>query len=77
MKIYFVSRIDRIDYDEYDGFVVRANSKEEALELCKKETKGWAHYDEQSGYFHELNTEIEEVEMSGGARVILGSFNAG
>jgi hypothetical protein len=33
MKIYLVERNDKIDWDEYDSWVIRANNEEEAKEI--------------------------------------------
>ena len=34
MKLYLIERQDRVDWDEFAGFVVRAENEEQALELC-------------------------------------------
>lgn len=31
MKLYLISRTDRVDYDEHDSFVVAANNEESAF----------------------------------------------
>jgi len=67
MKIYLVKRKDLWDYDEYDAFVVRAESKERAQILCQ----------EQYHIFNEDNVDIKEVSNGRTEEIILGSFNAG
>jgi len=74
--IYLVQMlIDYQDWDQYDAFVVKANSKEEALKFCEDKTikeKGW-----QDSIFHKENTttrEITENELDG---IILGSYVTG
>ena len=34
MKLYLVTRTDEADWDEHDGFVVRAANEENALKLA-------------------------------------------
>lgn len=64
MNIYLVSRTDRVDYDEYDAFVVLAQDEREALSIAKKL---------QHGTF-----EVKAVDLNDPIpHVILGSFNAG
>ena len=70
MKLYLVERTDKIDYDEYDSYVVRANNVEDALKLCQnKEFKDEC--------FRIDNTEITEILLEGKEEIIIGSFNAG
>ena len=66
MKIYFVGRTDKIDYDEYDSFIVRAENKKDALQLLTNKEG-----------FKEATTEIKEINIEGKSDIILGSFNAG
>jgi urease accessory protein UreE len=66
MKIYLVERQDRVGWDEYDSFVVRAENEEDALiqcdyTLCSKEN----------------GTTVTEIKAKGEKGRILGSFNAG
>lgn len=65
MKLYLVKRTDRVDYDEYDSFVVRAEDEESAYKVCD--------------YYHcdKKHATVTEVNTSGEAMIILGSFNAG
>lgn len=66
--VYVVRRnVDRVDYDEYDAFVVIAGSPEEALNMCINENH----------YFTEHDVTVEEVSQDFTPRIILGSFNAG
>lgn len=67
MGIYVVKRLDRIGYDEYTGFVVRANSSEHARAICK-------NYSED---FRDNNTVVKDVLPYGETEVILSSFRAG
>ncbi len=69
--IYSVRRIDDVGYDEYKGFVVRAKSEAEALEICRE----YCQLDRDT--FREDNTEINEVLSKGKSGVILDSFLAG
>lgn len=76
MNIYLVSRTDSIGYDEYDAFVVVANTEEEAVSFLKTNHDPVKRYGEWSN-------EVR-VELIGPASndyteptEILGSFNAG
>lgn len=65
MKLYLVSRVDgRLSWDEYDAFVIRAKTEEDALRVAEKE--------EKQGKF-----EARELKVRGEEEIILGSFNAG
>ena len=69
MKMYLVERTDRTGYDEYDSFVVIAESEEEAIALVIEEDFN------KSVPWHEADA--IEITLDEGPRVILGSFNAG
>jgi hypothetical protein len=74
MKVYLVERTDEVDYDEYDSFVVKAESKKEALKLCQTEADDWSYHQDT---FRENNTKISELLNEGKKGIILGSFNRG
>lgn len=65
MKIFLIKRTDKIDYDEYDSFVVIAKNKKHAIELIK------------ISYFIEENTYCKEIKIGKKGKIILGSYNAG
>ena len=67
MKIYLVSRTDKIGYDEYDAWVVVAETPAKAKALCN-----WA---DGSPSNDELRA--KEIKPLKKPQVILGSFNAG
>ncbi len=69
MKIYLVS-IDSCDYDEYDAFVVVANTVDEARSICFNTSNQAAFKEADVTY---LGESISEA----GPHVVLGSFNAG
>ena len=66
MKIFLVW-VDKYDYDDYDGVVVVAESKERALEIVNERN----YFNENQGevFITEVNTTMEHV--------FLESFNAG
>jgi len=74
LKIFYVTRNDRYDYDEFDSAVVVAESPEKAIELLKLENKydpkelwqTWGHY----------NVTVEEV-LPTEPKIVIQSFNAG
>lgn len=69
LKIYLVSRNDRVWYDEYDSAVVVAKNQKDAIDIIKKE------YGQDGTWGEKINVTVKEVELNRG--VVLGSFNAG
>jgi len=74
MKLYLVERLYEINYGEYDSFVVRAESKERALQFCQEESDEFAY---NKNTFRAENTKITELLNEGKEEIILGSYNAG
>ncbi len=73
MKFYLV-KFNSYSYDEFDSFVVRAEDEESARKVIEKEhplDKKWPSVNWEDGI------KIEEVELNGEPKIILGSFNAG
>lgn len=68
MKLWLLTRIDdsKIGYDEYLGFVVRAETEEEARKISR-----YAIDDEYAQWL------CKEITVEGDPEVILDSFNAG
>ena len=72
MKVYLVKRNDKIDWDEYDAFVVIARDEQDAVHLSHAECG------EYGGEFRSDNTSVTEITPSDAQRgIVLGSFNAG
>jgi hypothetical protein len=78
MKLYLLSRTDRVDYDEYDSFVVAAESEEEALKWFPRGNKS-ATNEYYDGWVSKEDLKIECIGESNSSveKVILASFNAG
>lgn len=74
MKLYLISRTDRVDYDEHDSFVVAANNEESALGFSPY---GDNDYSTWTKYKENLNIEYIGESNSSVEKVILASFNAG
>ena len=70
MKLYLVSRTDKVDYDEYDSWVVSANTENEAIQVVLNDTYNCKQY-----YADKM--EVEEITNTTESKIILGSFNAG
>jgi len=64
MKIFKVERTDDVDYDQYDAFVIVAESNKKAIELAKKK-----EHDGKKWKTKEIKMDKEYM--------VLGSFNAG
>ena len=71
MKLYLVS-VDDHGFDEFDSFVVRAESKYDAREI---ESNYLGCYDSKEKWLYD--SFVEEITVDGESEVILGSFNAG
>lgn len=71
MKLYLISRTDRVDYDEFDSFVVAAKSEGDALSCSpSKYNYGWTTQNNLTvECIGESNSQVEKV--------IIASFNAG
>lgn len=76
MKLYLVSS-DDYSFDEYDAFVVLANSKEEATKIACTPS-GYDTSDCFEDYQKANGLDVEEIDLTNEEpRQILGSFNAG
>ena len=73
MKIWILKRKkgQKIGWDEYLGFIVRADTAKQAREIALKEYG-------RGGHEYEIETmTVREVKVAGKANVIMDSFNAG
>jgi hypothetical protein len=75
MNLYLLTRTDNVGYDEFDSFVIAANTEEEALALKRPEPDDnyptWAQ--DKDVEVKLIGTTTEYTEPTD----ILGSFNAG
>ena len=73
MNIYLLERTGRVGYDEYDGFVIAADTETEARSLCDSGDEGdiWGNQLDVSC------TLIGEASENWERGIVLGSFNAG
>ncbi len=77
MKLWLLKVIDwkAVDYDEYNGFVIRAENETHARVIAAAYAS-----DEDSNSDRFLNKEkttCEEIQVNGEAGVVLSDFNAG
>ena len=73
MGLWLVEAIDHVDYDEYDGFVVRADDEATARALAQA-----AAVTGQKDVFTDARTSTcESILDEGLAGIILASFKAG
>jgi hypothetical protein len=73
LKIWHIKRLTEVGYDEYDAFVVIAETAGKARKLaneeeCREGDRIWANPELAS---------CAELKAEGEPRVVLGSFNAG
>jgi hypothetical protein len=68
MKLW-IARAEQYDYDQYDGFLIRAETEQEAHALVAIET-GVLQAPIQTWH-------LQPVSNDGPACILLGSFNAG
>lgn len=74
MKLYLISRTDRVGYDEHDSFVVAAESEENALSYSPY---GDTDYSTWTSRRDNLVVECIGESNSPVEKVIIASFNAG
>lgn len=67
-KLYLITRNGTVNYDEYEGFVIRASSAKEARAMAAE--KDIVFLDAHS-------TSCERIKESGDAEILLESFHAG
>ena len=72
MKKIFIVKPERVDWDQYDGVVVLAESEEEAIALGKE-----YFYTDGDDYTNQGNISAKEIDLNGSSEVIFTSFNAG
>ena len=72
MNIYTLKRTDVIGWDEYEGFVVKADSEERALEIIKEETRRDFDF-----YKDKLKINLVGYTIDSEECILLESFNAG
>lgn len=72
MKKIFIVKPERVDWDQYDGVVVLAESEEEALALGQR-----YFYTEEDDYTDQGKVSAKEVDLNGSSEVIFTSYNAG
>ena len=82
MKLYLLSRTDRTSYDEYDSFVVAAESEGRALEFYPRGHKSTEDEDYWHWYGGLTTKEYVKIECIGESnsseeKVIIASFRAG
>ena len=66
MKKIFIVKPEIVDWDQYDGVVVLAESEEEAIALGQR-----------CFYTCQGNISAKEVDLNGSSEVIFTSYNAG
>lgn len=72
MKKIFIVKPERVDWDQYDGVVVLAESEEEAIVLGQR-----YFYTSEDDYTDQGKVSAEEIDLNGSSEVIFTSFNAG
>ena len=66
--IYLVTRTDDIRYYEYAGFIVKADSEDEAVQICIEKTKG------RPEEFKSDNIKVHIIDESVPKGIILEDF---
>lgn len=72
MALYLLHRLNRVDWDENEGFVIRAPNSQKAREMANAEFAAEGAIWED----HDL-VACDKISVSGMNCVILKSFNAG
>ncbi len=73
MRLYLIKRKDRVGYDEYDSFIVRAGTprmarKMAALRASDEGERVWLNPEDST---------VIRIKDEGPAGIVLGSYNAG
>jgi len=75
MNLYILREEECERYDTYDGFVIAANSEEQAKQMAHEQDRGRGRGEHQPWVTDSTCELLSAVD--GEARIILGSFNAG
>lgn len=67
MKLWLLTRTDKIGYDEYVGFVIRASSHQQARKIARE-------YEDR---FSSPKWKVTAVKVDGKPGCILAAFNTG
>ena len=73
MKLYLLSRLDRVGYDETESMLIRAESEMTARTMANKSSCG----DEVEIWENSALVSVEEITVDGPAELIILAFNAG
>ena len=73
MSLYLLERTDRVFYDDFEGYVIRANSIEEARNLAAERTHGKG----KNVWLDKEKSRCTIIKLKGVSRVILAIFNEG
>lgn len=76
MNIYLINR-DDYGYDEFEGFVMAANSEDEALEYLEHKYNHRENYNEWPNKGNKTAELVGTTERYSEITIILSSFNAG
>ncbi len=73
MHLWLVKRIGPVDYDEYEGFLIRAESEQRAREMAEAKRA-----DEEKGTWADPErSSCTLVTAEGAEEILLEDFNAG
>lgn len=74
-KVAVIGGRDAVDYDEYDAYVVRAETEDEARALA--EALAYIGHDRWRHFLDPAKTTCEAIAADGPSEIIVESFNAG
>ena len=69
MKLWLI-KTEEYGYDDFDGFVIRAETEKQARDLALKESN-------QSVFADASRSSCVEIFAEGNSEIVLGSYNAG
>lgn len=75
MKLWLVKRLDNPDYDEFCGFVVRADSEEDARQICHR-SSSWS-YEPKKVWLIPYLSSCTQLSEEGEPGIILSDYLAG
>jgi len=77
-NLYILKSKEEVDYDEYEGFVVRADNAKEARQLAETQSRGSYPHQSLMGRFTDpKRSSCNYISRVGKSKILLSDFKAG
>ena len=77
MRLYILQRLDGADYDENDGFVIRAEDSKEARKIASEQAGEENRITRRSPWLQPTLTSCKTLNIAGKPGVIICDFHSG